>query len=56
MTTTRRSFGNRVFDASVLVAFTDTSQRLFPNDAIELLIKLNPSDLRLQIGHRAVDV
>lgn len=41
---------NRKFDVPVLLAYTDTSQRLFPAEAIESLIARNPSDHRLRLG------
>ncbi|WP_182869031.1 FG-GAP-like repeat-containing protein [Rhodopirellula sp. JC639] len=41
---------NREFDVAVLLACTDTSQRLFPAEAIEAMIERNPSDHRLRLG------
>ncbi|WP_253158186.1 FG-GAP-like repeat-containing protein [Stieleria tagensis] len=41
---------NRAFDLAVLLASTDTSQRLFPAETIERLIKRNPDDYRLRLG------
>ena len=40
----------RTFDVPVLIACTDTSQRLFPAEAIEVLIERNPDDHRLRLG------
>ncbi|QEF97982.1 ASPIC and UnbV [Stieleria maiorica] len=41
---------NRAFDVAVLLAGTDTSERLFPPEAIEALIERNPDDHRLRLG------
>ena len=41
---------NRKFDVLVLVAYTDTSERLFSGEMIEQWMKRNPSDHRLRLG------
>ncbi|MGB7347097.1 MAG: FG-GAP-like repeat-containing protein [Pirellulaceae bacterium] len=41
---------DRSFDIAVLLAFTDTSQRSFPPETIDALIKRNPNDHRLRLG------
>lgn len=41
---------SRKFDVAVLLALTDTSQRLFPAESIKSLISRNLDDRRLQFG------